>query len=908
MGDGKIFWGDKFIIVILAIIIFSISFTSASFSVGNPQDNLKSNYLAGEKISGWVNISFSNEPINGLINNEVNSVKLFDFIKNSTSNYTCNPINCMNKYIEQGNAGDLKVIDLSGEKLVGIKLNGRDINLIGFSLNISSNVAGSCESQIDIDILDDNSTNWGNNRFLVENCEVDKRAICYSGTYSEWFALTPQTYCENITLSKAPAFEIKAFIKKDTGATTFTSGLIKAQIYDKNKYLVGDCNLSAPTIEGSYASCTINYVAKEKSDNLVCISTKEISEGGNINGYNLKGRSSGAFCGFLGDPTMSNTFAADYDISVSSKKFGAIGGIILNESIFANQNNENSLIEYVNNYIYDKYKNDCSTGCVVPLKISGINQQIILNNINVQYTSTSSAGTTVNQIYDAAKTSALITSNYSKLNLDNWNFKAPNEKGNKTLIIRIDNREILRKDISVKSPDDIKITDVYPKSIAGAYQTTFTAIYLNGSVNLSSASFLWKFGDSTPDQTSSTNKVQHTYAQLGNYTIQIKLFENGIEKSSSSFKVIVKSPKEIINSTIKANKLDLDKIKNQIDAFSNEYKDKIKEKVDIDELIKDLNSIESNYKSLTSKSTTIDSEYVTIMNSLNLMHTPKSIQPSVDNEILFINDISVIEMGKIDALFDESINESLKEIYKNAIIEWSNKNIEMTLKNKVISVYYNDGIEDILSEFSIDVKPLKEIDHPVYLIIEEDKDKFIYLSESNIKETDGAIGIKFDPLGVETKNVLFAIDGNIDSFAIPIYLVPTLDKLTIINGNGEIKRESFFGRFWLPFLILLIVFLIIYIFLQEWYKKNYENNLFKSKNDLYNLIYFISNAKNQRLMNNEIRNRLKKSTWRGEQINYAIKKFEGKRVGMWEIPIFRWREKKKLNEELMKRNPRKVVY
>ena len=47
--------------------------------------------------------------------------------------------------------------------------------------------------------------------------------------------------------------------------------------------------------------------------------------------------------------------------------------------------------------------------------------------------------------------------------------------------------------------------------------------------------------------------------------------------------------------------------------------------------------------------------------------------------------------------------------------------------------------------------------------------------------------------------------------------------------------------------------------------------------------------------------KLQKSGWKREQIDYAIKKLDGKRTGMYEIPIFSFFEKSKMNEELRKR-------
>jgi hypothetical protein len=77
--------------------------------------------------------------------------------------------------------------------------------------------------------------------------------------------------------------------------------------------------------------------------------------------------------------------------------------------------------------------------------------------------------------------------------------------------------------------------------------------------------------------------------------------------------------------------------------------------------------------------------------------------------------------------------------------------------------------------------------------------------------------------------------------------------------------------------------------------------LFKNKNDLFNLIHFITNGLNQGLSKKSITKKLRVHGWSLEQIVYAFKKVKGKRTGMWEIPIFRIFEKRKIKKELEKR-------
>ena len=58
---------------------------------------------------------------------------------------------------------------------------------------------------------------------------------------------------------------------------------------------------------------------------------------------------------------------------------------------------------------------------------------------------------------------------------------------------------------------------------------------------------------------------------------------------------------------------------------------------------------------------------------------------------------------------------------------------------------------------------------------------------------------------------------------------------------------------------------------------------------------------NQGIKKGKIYGKLKDLGWGGEQLDYVWKKLQGKRVGTWEIPIFKWVENKKVKEELAKR-------
>lgn len=897
----------KFVKVIFAgyILLLIILVIGAVFNLGSSEKYyIKSNYTSGEKLQGWINISFNNQPSDSKIkDNQENSILLLDLLKKSTSfNYLCSVKTCGSGYSLDGNGVQSTSFILNNEKNIGLNLIGENIEIKKFSLNAESNSESSCNKQLEIDIGQENSSIWANKKYTSDSCGEDIKSSCNNGDFPELLLIGTQTYCEKIKLPKAPAFEVKTYVVKDpVTSPVFSNGLLIASIYNPDKELVGKCNLTAPSNSGSFISCIVNYASTKNEDHFVCISTKELDL--EPVGYRLQARP-GAPCGFLGDPATTENLVKDYNIVVSAKKFDRIGILVINETTFEEQNpNADSLISYLNNYLTNNYENNCSSGCILPIRLYGLNQNIGLNSLEVEYSSEGSAGAINKLIYNLTKSPSLISSGFIKINLDLLNFSLSN--GNKTIKLFIDNTEIARQNITVNTLQISEIRQIYPNTLAGGIPTWFT-VFINPSINKSNLTYSWDFGDNTGVQITSTNKIKHTYSSIGSYTLVASIIKNNRKGIIKNINITVQSPKNAINSTIKNYKTQINMVSSELTALPAEYNDIIKDKIDINEIKSKVDSIEVLYKQKINSAISTDEDYINLINELTKINVPISVEPSITSDLEQINDINLIDLDKIAILTDSNYKSSNSEKYKNEITAWVIDNVKFEMKYKLYSIFYEEYNEDLISDFELILTPLKEIKSPVYLIIEYDKDKIIFSGDYNPRDLNGATGVVLD-LSSGAKTIKFALPEKADFFEIPIYLSP---KLSSLNVESTINIES--GTFWNKLLIglsiLLFVSFIVYIMLQEWYKKNYESSLFKDKNQLYNLIYFIGNAKRQRLDDNQIKQKLKKEGWKGEQITYAIRKFYGKRVGMWEIPIFYFRDRKKLREEMEKRNSRRVVY
>src|SRR3989339_291410 len=189
-------------------------------------------------------------------------------------------------------------------------------------------------------------------------------------------------------------------------------------------------------------------------------------------------------------------------------------------------------------------------------------------------------------------------------------------------------------------------------------------------------------------------------------------------------------------------------------------------------------------------------------------------------------------------------------------------NIEGELKGIQTEFYGASSVE----EYNVILVKLLAMDIPKYLVQEE----------------SGYIVIELiDP----SYEIVFSTTENVDFTNLPLFISPALERLNL-EEEVKLAEEKKFKLFLFMFILFLLIILgiVAYIILQEWYKKKYEDYLFKNKNHLFNLINYIQNAKQSGMSDQDITLNLKKEGWTMEQITYVLRKYAGKRTGMVEIP------------------------
>jgi PKD repeat protein len=894
MGNTKFNLIAVFIIIVslfLSVFIFSGVYAFGSSNKGNFTSDLKTQYAPGEELYGWINISLTNEPYDSILTAFNNSIPLLDFlkIKNklTVSQYNCSTLACGSTYSSSDLGSDSKSFSInSGEnKTLGFKISDTNLDSVAYlGLTISSNASESCSAQLKIDIGNDGIYDWMPSRISSGSYCSNPDYGCYSSSSSFSIMTQDTSYCQNINLSQVNGLLV--------GANVSGNGIANFSFRLDNEHTCYNSISSSGIV-----SCEIkNLSFFETQTHELCI--KRISGAS----YNLYYKQNNPSC---------NENLISFSMFVQPIKYSAIDSFFINST-----NLGSSFASIVDDYLEQTYLHDCSSNCYIPITFySGLNSQAIsINNISLLYDV--SYGNTIlslsqNKIYELNNSKSKINMPFTKLNLSGSGLKAPLKSGNYNLSLKLDNYEILKQAITVL---DLPIlTNLYPLEVPAGIKTYFT---VTSQSNLTE--YTWNFGDNSSLFDSSSNRADHVYSQIGKYNITITATNNQ-GSLSKTFNISVVSPKDYLPTIFNSYKRKINSLRNQTNNLSPLAKNYLENKLNLTSMENNLNSIMIRYNS----SNLNTSDYISMARSLLNFDLPDSIVNTGVASGRFIMDKSKINLDTLKSVTYETIAGS-EEILKESIFDWFIKSIIVEESYTNYAILVDNSSSNVFSDhtFVLSAKSGIKVDK-VYTIIIEPRSKLFFgesISSSLISSnSSNYVAFSFD-LSSGQKTFDFLIEDNINLLDMPIYFSPSLSKLSIIKNltvcnfndkceknmgedSSNCRADCFpVGKSVIGLIIALIIFFIAYIIAQEWYKRRYEDYLFKDKNDLFNLIHFVSNAEKQGLKREEIFDKLKEMEWGSEQIIYAYKKFHSQRTGMWEIPIFRFFENKKVARELNLRN------
>ncbi len=884
-----------FISLTITLVLLFSNLISAEFTLGNSSYEVQEVYGTSKPIKGWINLSLESEPSDSLLTAFESSITLVDFLENNSISYECFPLDCSSTYskkTQELSSGNFTLFQ-GQKKLIGVEIIGNVDKVNNLAFNIKTSSQESCSIPLKVDVLKDNLIEWKYIETTQENCNSEEPFGCFQKPQG-LINVSNTNYCEEITIPPTKAVRLGAILEGQG-----TAGFVLS-------------------IDGEPCSSLIN-----KSGEISCIvefdeplsisTTAEIclrAEAGSEDKYKIGYEDDEPICGYRG--TEDDKKFYDFNIFAKPQMYSEIKETISFNKQLIGEDEATTLNNNILDYIDSKYDNNCTEGCIIPINfLTGANQNLFISNLSLEYEVTDDLQPKfITKFYELENTPALITTDLKKLDLEKANLLTPSTTGTKELILKLNNEKLFEKEINIKNIPEILA--ILPSNPPALVSTTFVVIMENKDSNLT---YTWDFGDNNLEQTTSSNLIKHTYTKIGSYTLKLTI-KGSFGESTQLFNINAIAPSDAINQTIIEYKENLKELKRTINNLPIAVRNEIEKVIDVDSLEKSVLKKEEEYKESFT-----DEEFIKVMTELLSLNIPQSLGKGLvikptdffqSQEQIRLDDLVFLDIGEVD--LEKGVSE-----YYNAMNNWIIENIDASFELETYMFNYkNQPSEPILTQVKLSLIPKKDIEE-LYILINGNPAKIKIstdLNDKDIEETSKVIILK-ELIDGETREIEFIYPGKVDLDTLPFYLTPELDNLDLsftpdaCNNNGKCESGETtkncrndckpwkLAFFYL--LILLIITFIVYIILQEWYKRKYEDHLFKDKNQLFNLINFIQITENQGFNKDRVFSQLQKRGWKKEQLIYAWKKYKGQRTGMWEIPIFKVFEKIKLKKELKKR-------
>ncbi len=864
-------------------IIFLLGIISASLTIGEPEYSINSWYGKGQDIKGWINLSLEDEETDiEFTDSNENSIRLIDLLKttkNSGLSYTCEPLDCSSAYVSSSGENSKTIIaNAESDYYIGFDIDASisEIKDIGFDVT-SDSTGEKINNQIKIDLFDDGVAETGNTKVGTQLVNPNPNYGCFNdvnyNSYGEEYQLGDDSqFCQKIELDEAPGFVLTTELK---GSGTLNG--LTLEIYKNNKETgiweaVSNCQPGqSPGASWTTMTCDVDYLVTEKEDHYVCLYTSQ--SGNDI--FEVKGYDNIDRCGFYGSFIPDET-TYSFKIGAVAKKFAQIGTLTIENTL----SDGRELTTLMEDYLMDKYGSlNCEENdCIIPMRIrSGVDQNIDLNNLELEYQIAGGPVSTQQNFYDLEKTAGTISMDFSKIYLDEGNFSVPEEEGDYNFELKLDGTEIIEEEVEVAQL--AQITSISPTTTAAVIPTEFK-VTLESDKNITS--YEWNFNDSLTTKTTTENKVTYSFSETGIYEVIITITDEAGKQSSKTFQIEVGSAKNIIDDLLTNKKKYLEDIRTEVLGYEGFAKKGIESVLKLEEVDSKLSELETQYNVLGQDA--IESEYQSIASELVAIELPESIMKTMDSTPISYYPASYnINLGALTTITGEEYDYAEENSYKEAVIGWNQLNADTKISMKGYSANYGFGQEPLVKVFELRID--KSSEDPAYLFIEDIEGLGF---ENNYTMTKSG-NYYYKEVG-SSEIVSFYTTADYDFTDVPAFVAPPINKLNLVD-EGDISNVQEEGKEfkWLLFILVLIgiIFLgiIIYIVLQIWYKKRYENYLFKDKNAYYNMVNYVHRSKAQGKSDEQIMKSLKRAKWSNEQIRFVMKKYAGKRTGMAEIPV-----------------------
>jgi hypothetical protein len=680
-------------------------------------------------------------------------------------------------------------------------------------------------------------------------------------------------YCTKVFLLSSNKYFFGANFAQGSSSETMTMELYGAG--DGGIYSIdsnANCDFDASTEQG----CEINLDSVLPSDEYyVCISSNN-----NID-WKIYRNTGGDSCGLFN----GNEVTA-YSVFVKTPTYAPAGTFRLTEDypgqfrILANQYLEEHYPSIVSGHV------NCSTGCIIPMKISGVDQILNLSNLALRYGTYS--GTSEGTFFYEVSFVEDVFDFFGFLDLSFLGFK-----------LDFIGEEVVSVDFGGDSiEEEVEVNDapvirgLVPLNVSAGVSSYFAVDYYSSK---DVVEVRWDFGDGNTFVGDSEGAM-HQYNSFGVKSINVTIIDEDGMSDSEVFHVVVGSPEDFLEDEIDFKLDAVSDAKYYLSTLDAWEENKLLNLLGLDSLESRLNEFSDEYDLCYT-----DDCFLNLSLELSDVDVPKNLRLVNITQsplLVYVQDVDVSLLGP---------NASS---YMNEVIAWEMDYLEGSVSEKFLEFSLGDdekyfGIYDLSVESSFE--------EPSFFVVGIPVDN-INFQGSPTFQTQGGLGV-FDIDSEGSLDLQFIVEDYSEDAGFFGY--PTLDNLVSstsivqcnLNGvcdageNSDSCREDCplsSWRYFLWVLIVLLIGLIAYIIGQYYYAKYYVNYVFKSKNDLENVAAFIINARKNK-EDNEISNLLLAKKWNEEQIKLGFKKAKGEAVGLPEIIPFSKFERKRLQKVAVQR-------
>lgn len=845
------------IVGVIGIVICAILISVVSASINLTKISIKTDYNAGEVISGKFKLVFENQT-NELFTSSIGGSKsLLDLLSasgfNSGTDFECLPRDCKPNYSPSEDS-NFKSIEVGGEKKVyGFVVNRRITEIRNLSFKILSDSDDSCLNQLYMDLFDDGVVDFYNTNYTLNDCGNKDYGCFDESKINGEGEIQPEPYCQKITLPGAPAYKIGAKIKNST-----RNGILKMELYpeDSPGNRLGFCTLPSLTLQTQERDCIVNYTSTGQFNALICVSVNNDNTDYKIN---LAGGSQK--CGRIGNENAEYT--TNYQIYASPLKYGKIEKIF-DSNLYSKlrPDSDNGLLTDSEVYLSNRYGNNCENGCVIPIAFSGQTQIVNVSDIEVKYDSESANGLKTSSIYKAGTKKVSLSSLKNLLfNFEALDIKIPSYSGSKKFELFFGLDSLTSEQINIASGFDFGLFPRY------AYIGQNIPFEIQPSNNVSSIkSSTWEFGDGTTGQVNGS-KISHVYSSGGDYDVRVRVLRYDGANSTKTFKISVGNIYESTRLRLLRDESRINNLTLQVKALDEWIRDDVEKKAGLNGMRTQILDIRSAFDRANQSNSAAMSE---ILNQLIKLDVPYSIIVSKKGTDVPLT----IGMENADMSYIRTLSSGGEEMddseLRGKIVDWMGENYNAKISFEVVSKFGDLGVSPVLTKFSISASPKSAAQG--YLIIDYPLESIKFKDNVGAKPLSNGAYLSIN----DAQTILFEVPGSVKIEEIGAYISPEIKNL---EGGGILHlslKEFNWTVFSIGLIILLILAGLAFYFGRRWYIYNYEKHLFNNPRDLYNLISFIVNARNKGLQDSEIKKKLKSVGWTMEQVSYAMSKIKFK--------------------------------